>query len=354
MERQLVGALVILSVVLGLLLQKRDPVEKNEAPRKEMALLLPRRPQSTQNTIAAPDSAQSSSHRMSEAELLADPCDWMKGISSPNSPEEFGLLLKSFSQFLSANDRETLQWLYQVPSETEPSQPAVSDAPAHHVDLLFLQAIEKGGLLMGRGQPAQVKPARAIALLTQAQEMDSQNAAVDLFLAYFLSQMGQNDAAREALKAGLQKERFDVYLPRVGKALLAAPTTPVGFVKAAGYFSTMPVPDLSPIREALMTLGHVEELSPQIFQFAERVANETMNSRTPYNHLDWWLSSYVMATSILRQQGQSYPSPFELYQEYGLFPEIPNMNMGESCDSQRLSRQIQSFQSFIRPQVSRL
>lgn len=333
----------ILAVICGTCLQLlKEPVRPVEARLKTSAPVqiissteLSRA--SRRGTASNPESLP----LLATEEIPLDICEWIQR-PRPASSTLRSVNLEALLPRLSARDQELLSWLF--PDYRQNTKPSVK---ADQAELLFLQALEETGNLLGRSSPMRLDVPKGIELLKKAQDLDPSNGALDLYLASLYQRQSEYELANSYFEKGLRAERFDVYMNSFSKRLLGAPETAVGFMQSVELFSTLPIPDLTPLREALLARTRVGE-NEDLYRFAQRLADSATQSRTPYNHLDWWLGSYVMARDILRKRGTELIPPFDLHKEFNRFPDIPSGADRESCDSAALERQIAEFQDLIR------
>lgn len=369
-DHRLLGAFfVVLTIVIGYLFDARDPAvavqsrrPQTDGPARVVADSSLKKIKSA--IVATPTLRNEEGPEV----LLAEPtdiCAFLNADGAAYGPKQLEKLLKKFSQQLSPESMRTLDWLFQLQDQEQnkggypltrrpaSADTAVNNSTAPPTELLFLEGLEEGGMLLGRSAPRRLNVQRSVELLEKAQNQDQNNGALDLYLASLYQRQGRTDEALQAFHRGLRKDRFDVYMPGISKKILAAPQNSIEFLKAVELFSRIPIPDLTPVRESLFTLSRSEEFQGDIYHFAEKIVDDAVVSRAPYNHLDWWLSSYVMAGHLLQRRGQSVLRPFDLHQEFNRFPEIPNVSMNEACDSDALERSIQDFQKLIRQSVVR-
>lgn len=333
----------ILAVICGACLQLlKEPVPPEEAgfktsgPAQIVSSAGLSRP-SRRGTASSPESGS----LLPTLTAPLDICEWIQRPRPASSTLRL-MNLEGILPHLSAHDQELLSWLF--PDSRQNTKPSTS---GDHAELLFLQALEETGNLLGRSSPMRLDVPKGIELLKKARDLDPGNGALDLYLASLYQRQSKYELANSYFEKGLRAERFDVYMNSFSKRLLGAPETAVGFMQSVELFSTLPIPDLTPLREALLARTRAEE-NEDLYRFAQRLADSATQSRTPYNHLDWWLGSYVMARDILRRRGMELIPPFELHKEFNRFPDIPGGADRESCDSATLERQIAEFQDLIR------
>ncbi len=348
MDSRIVVFFILLFAVFGYLFQNRDPAApvKGDLPGRGIAVITtatPKKSMPRDQAFPQVPATIPSPPLTPVAVMPTDTCGWIRAVhDGKNFQKEIQSLLQQFEGRLSATDNQTLQWLFEVPDR----KADVEESTA----LLFLKGLEESGMLLGRGSPRRLNVGNSVALLEKAQAQDSGNGALDLYLAALYQRQGRWTDALEAIRRGLQKDRFDIYMTDISKKLLSAPKSSIEFLKAVQLFSSMPIPDMNPLRESLLGLTNSEDFAPDIYRFAQTIVDEAVGSRTPYNHLDWWLSSYVMAGHLLQRRGQAIPRPFDLHQEFNEFPEVSEItDTAVSCDAVAIERSIQRFQSLIRP-----
>lgn len=297
------------------------PVSKSTSPRNPAAI-----------AFVAPS--------LSSTEKNQDICSFLSTRRIKNPERTKRAFLESVSSSLTTEDYSTLSWLLEVPAKNAP----LKISP----ELLTVMGLDSSAMILGRRLPDQMDPEGSITLLEEARAQDPDNGALDLYLASLYQLKGERAKADEYLERGLQAKRFDVYIPRLVRTLMGSAKSPVAFIKAAEIFSVMPIPDLNPLRDYLRAKTADSRLGPAVFRFAQGLVDEAVESHSPFNHLDWWLSSYVMGANILQLRGEQAPRAFELHKEFGRFPTIPSLSMEEPCNSAELERSISEFQSLIR------
>lgn len=335
---------IALFLIFGALFHQRESETTPRvvsASRGPVAIL-----QNDKKSVTPTNSRQPSSEgtqpQQAQANDPEDVCAWIQGTSSPDTIRSNAQsVLKDFQQNLSSETLDTLEWLYQTPNAKARSPQSTAQ--------LFLESLEEGGMLLGRTPPRRLNVPKSIELLEKAQIQDPANGALDLYLAALYLRQGRGADATEALRQGLKKDHFNVYMADLSKQLLSAPQNSLQFLKAVELFSTMPIPDMNPLREPLLALTRSDDFAGDVFRFAERIVDQAVGSRSPYNHLDWWLSSYVMAGQILNRRGQDVPRSFDLHQEFNRFPDLSIVtSKKERCNPVQLQRSIDQFQSIIR------
>lgn len=343
MDYRLVAFFFLLFGALGALFQMREtePAPPPERAGRGIAVVAGRAatPLTPPQKISA---AEMPTTPGSQVPLIvtSDPCLWMKTPTPGGTQAQAANYLKDVASGLSAADQDLLDWMFEIPNAKPREEPSTARR--------FLEGLSEAGIFLGRGNTARVNIPKAIQILEEAQSGDPGNGAFDLFLASLYQRQGRGPEALEAARRGLAKDRFDVYMTDISKKLLAAPGDSVGFLKAVQLFSVMPVPDMNPVREALLSLTRSPDYAPDVFRFAERIVDQATGSRAPYNHLDWWLSSYVMASHVLARRGQDIPRAFELNQEFNRFPDVSVLTDPDGrCNANEINVAIERFQAEI-------
>lgn len=343
MDFRLVAFFFLLFGVFGALFQTRDrePLPAPERAGRGIALVTEATPVLPQKTPkAAPPTTSETPGANVPIVVTSDPCLWMKTPTPGGTQAQAANYLKDVAAGMSPADQDLLDWMFEIPNTKPRGEPSTARR--------FLEGLSEAGIFLGRGNTARVDVPKAIRILEEAQSGDPGNGAFDLFLASMYQRQGRGADALEAARRGLAKDRFDVYMTDISKKLLAAPSDSIGFLKAVQLFSVMPVPDMNPVREALLSLSRSPDYAPDVFRFAERIVDQATGSRTPYNHLDWWLSSYVMASHVLARRGQDIPRAFELNQEFNRFPDVSVLlDPDGRCNSNEVEVAIERFQNEI-------
>lgn len=343
MDSRIVSFFIVLAAVLATFLHARE--REPASPRRERPgrdLIVIERAKSPASRTRGPDRAPVLAPDAVVASTgPRDPCLWLKTALPGGPTTRAAANLSEIAGPLSAADRSLLNWLFEVPPVADAE---ITESPAQQ----FLRGLDEAGILLGRESSPRVDVPKAIATLEAAQSGDPGNGAFDLYLATLYQRQGRSAEALEAVRRGLAKDRFDVYMADVSKKLLAAPRDSVGFLQAVQLFSIMPVPDMNPVREALLSLTRSPEYATDVYRFAERIVDQAVGSRAPYNHLEWWLSTYVMASHVLGRRGQDIPRAFDLNQEFNLFPDMARLTDPEGrCDAREIGVAVHRYQETL-------
>lgn len=345
MDYRIVASLFILFGVLGAFFQNRDtdPAPRPERAGVGLAVVTPEKPKvpAPVKIPRVPANTESAAAPTGVPIIVtSDPCLWMKTATPGGTQAQAANYLKDVAATLSPAEQDLLDWMFEIPDTKPRGEPSTAQK--------FLQGLSEAGIFLGRGSSARADIPKAIKLLEEAQSGDPGNGAFDLYLASMYQRQGRGTEALEAMRRGLAKDRFDVYMTDISKKLLAAPADSVGFLKAVQLFSVMPVPDMNPVREAMLSLTRSPDYAADVFRFSQRIVDQATSSKAPYNHLDWWLSSYVMASHVLARRGQDIPKAFDLNQEFNRFPDMSVIvDPDGRCNVNEINVAVERFQAEI-------